>query len=76
MFTLKLVRIVPKERNRADVIEKRRDYATWFMNYAILRNCVFINECSYNVRTTRSEGMSRVGERAYAGRFADRGGET
>ena len=28
LFTLKLVRIVPTERNRADVIEKRREYAT------------------------------------------------
>ena len=65
LFTLKLVRIVPTERNRADVIEKRREYATWFMNYAILRNCVFIDECGYNVRTARSHGRARLGERAY-----------
>jgi hypothetical protein len=35
------------------------------MNHAILRNCVFIDECGYNVWTARSHGRARLGERAY-----------
>ena len=35
------------------------------MNHAILLNCVFIDECGYNVWTTHSHGRARVGERVY-----------
>lgn len=65
LFTIKLVRPLPIDRNRPDVIAKRREYADWFMNHAILRNCVFIDECGFNVWTARSHGRARAGERAY-----------
>ena len=35
LFRVKLVRPLPADRNRPDVLNKRIDYATWFMNYAV-----------------------------------------
>ena len=35
------------------------------MNYAVVRQCVFVDECSYNIWTARSHGRARKGERAY-----------
>ena len=39
LFRVKLARPLPADRNRPDVLEKRVDYATWFMNYAVVRHC-------------------------------------
>ena len=36
------------------------------MNYAVVRHCVFVNECGYNIWTARSHGRARLGERAYS----------
>ena len=62
---MKLVRPLPADRNRPDVLNKRVDYANWFMNHAIVRHCVFVDECGYNIWTARSHGRARQGERAY-----------
>ena len=35
------------------------------MNHAILRHCVFIDECGYNIWTARNHGRERKSERAY-----------
>ena len=35
------------------------------MNHAIMRHCVFIDECGYNIWTARNHGRARQGERAY-----------
>ena len=35
------------------------------MNHAVLRHTVFVDECGYNIWTTRSHGRARRGERAY-----------
>ena len=35
------------------------------MNYAVVRHCVFVDECGYNIWTARSHGRARQGERAY-----------
>lgn len=40
LFRVKLARSLPADRNRPDVLNKRVDYATWFMNYAVVRHCV------------------------------------
>ena len=45
LFRVKLVRPLPTDRNRPDVLNKRVDYANWFMNHAIVRHCVFVDEC-------------------------------
>ena len=65
LFRVKLARPLPADRNRADVLNKRVDYATRVMNYAVVRHCVFVDECVYNFWTARSHGRARQGERAY-----------
>ena len=35
------------------------------MNHAVVRHCVFVDECGYNIWTARSHGRARRGERAY-----------
>ena len=35
------------------------------MNHTIMRHCVFIDECGYNIWTARNHGGARQGERAY-----------
>ena len=65
LFRVKLARPLPADRTRPDVLDKRVDYATSFMNYAVVRHCVFVDECGYNIWTARSHGRARQGERAY-----------
>ena len=40
LFRMKLARPFFPDRNRPDVLNKRVGYATWFMNYAVVRHCV------------------------------------
>ena len=65
LFRVKLVRPVPADRNRRDILQRRQEYGNWFMNHAIMRHCVFIDECGYNIWTARNHGRARQGERAY-----------
>ena len=44
-FKVKLARPLPADRNRADVLDRRRQYAIWFMNHAVLHHTVFVDEC-------------------------------
>ena len=74
LFRVKLARPLPADRNRPDVLNKRVDYATWFMNHAVVRHCVFVDECGYNIWTTRSHGRARLGERAYRGQVCGQRG--
>ena len=70
LFRVNLARPLPADRNRPDVLNKRVDYATWFMNYAVVRHCVFVDECGYNIWTARSHGRARQGEREPIAKFA------
>ena len=65
LIRCKIARPLPAERNRPDVIEKRVEYANWFMANGVLNHCVFIDECGYNIWTATTHGRARVGERAY-----------
>ena len=65
LFRVKLARPLPADRNRPNVLNKRVDYATWFMNYAAVRHCVFVDECGYNIWKARGHGRAWQGERAY-----------
>ena len=49
LYTLKLAHRVPADRNRADVIERRNEYAHWFLEEANLHHTVFIDECGFNI---------------------------
>ena len=65
LISVKMARAVPAARNRPDVIERRYEYANWFMTQGVINDCIFIDECGYNIWTARSYGRARVGERAY-----------
>ena len=49
LYTLKLAHTVPADRNRADVIQRRNEYAHWFLEEANLNHTVFIDECGFNI---------------------------
>ena len=62
---MKLARPLTDDRNRLDVLNKRVDYTTWFRIHAVMRHCVFVVECGYNIWTARRHGRARLVERAY-----------
>ena len=64
LFRVKLVRPVPADRNRRDVLQRRQEYGNWFTKHAIIHHCVFINKCGYNIWTVRNHVRARQGERA------------
>ena len=51
LFGVKPARSLPAERNGPDVLKKRVDYTTSFMNCAVVRCCVFLDKCGYNIWT-------------------------
>ena len=65
LLRMKLARLLPAELNKPNVIQKRVDYANWFMANGVLHHCVFVDECGYNIWTAQSHGRARVGERTY-----------
>ena len=64
LFRIKLARHVPADRNRPDVIQKRLVYANLLMGHAVVNHTVFIDECGYNIWTSRSQGRARRREQA------------
>ena len=65
LYTLKLLRPLPADRNRADVIQRRHEYANWFLEEANLHHPMFVDECGFNIWTARNHGRSERGDRAY-----------
>ena len=65
LFRIKLASHVPAVRNRPDVIQERLVYANLLSGHAVVNHTVFIDECGYNIWTSRSQGRARRGERAY-----------
>ncbi len=51
LYTLKLADRVPADRNGANVIQRRHEYAHWFLEEANLHHTVFIDECGFNIWT-------------------------
>ena len=47
LYTVKLVRRCPAERNRPDVTQSRRQYAAWFLEEAIRNQVIFVDECMW-----------------------------
>ena len=39
LLRVKLVRPVPADRNRRDILQRRQEYRNWFMNHAIMHHC-------------------------------------
>ena len=65
LYTLKLSRQLPAERNRPEVIQRRQAYAQWFLEEANLNHTIFIDECGFNIWTARNYGRSERGDIAY-----------
>lgn len=65
LITVKLLRDIPCQRNRADIKLARQNYANWFLQEGMHARCIFIDECGFNAWTRRSNGRSRQGHRAY-----------
>ena len=65
LYTLKLSRQLPAERNRPEVIQRRQAYAQWFLEEANLNHTIFIHECGFHIWTARNYGRSQRGDRAY-----------
>jgi len=64
-FTMKKLEAAPFDRNREDIKEDRRLYATWFLEVVNPNpRVIFIDEAGFNVWTQRTRGRARVGERA------------
>ena len=64
LITLKLLRSIPTQWNASDVKEERVAYVTWFFEEATQRETVFVDECGFNVWTSRTQGRSARGSRA------------
>ena len=56
LFHVKLARPVPADRNRPDVIQKRLDYANWFMGHAVVNHSVFIEFGRQELTGEQGEG--------------------
>ena len=41
LYRVKLARPLPADRNRPDVLQKRVDYANWFMRHAVVNHSIF-----------------------------------
>ena len=65
LYTFKLSRVLPADRNRPDLIDRRNEYAQWFLEVANLHHAVFIDECGFNIWSARNHGRSQRGDRAY-----------
>lgn len=65
LYRVKLARPLPAKRNRPAVLQKRIDYANWFMRHAVVNHSIFVDEFGYNIWTAGSHARARMGERAY-----------
>ena len=45
LYRVKLARPLPAEQNRPDILQKRVDYANWFMRHAVVNDSIFVDEC-------------------------------
>ena len=62
---VKLVRPVLGDRKRYDVLQRRQENGNWFIDHAIMRHYVFIDECGYNIWTASNHGREKQGMGAY-----------
>ncbi|XP_067032054.1 uncharacterized protein [Acropora muricata] len=74
LYRMKLARPLLADRNRPDALQKRVEYGNWFMGHAVVNHMVFIDECGYNIWTSRSQRRALRGKRAYCQVCGQRGG--
>ena len=66
LFRVQLVQPVPADRNRRDVLQKKQEYGNPFMNHAIMRHCVFIDECQKSREGEAGRGRASLHIDKYA----------
>ena len=64
LITLKLLRSVPTQWNADDVKSERVEYVNWYFQEGTQREIVFVDECGFNIWTSRTQGRSARGSRA------------
>lgn len=66
LYTTKLARDLPADRNSPRVIESRREFCEWLCSVDVVSGYkIFIDEFGFNTWMRRSIGRSRRGERVY-----------
>lgn len=71
LYTSKLVRDVPPQRNSQHVLDARFEYATWLLQEGVARPRIYVDECGFNIWTRRSMGRSPSGKRCYRSEIKD-----
>ena len=73
LVTTKKLEDAPVERNSPAVKEQRRIYSQWYMENAVQRTCIYIDETSFNLWTRRTRGRAIQGQRAVRQVLGSRG---
>ena len=59
LYTVNKVRNLPADRNKSNVINAKKGYATWFLDKANEHRCVYVDETNFNLWTFRSQRRSK-----------------
>jgi len=73
-LSIKLVRTIPANRNSNEVLDRRQQYVKWLVDNGIgFSQCLYIDECGFNIWIKRSYGRSHAGERCFRTAHGQRG---
>ena len=61
LYTVKKVKPIPAERNKPEIIEERKSFATWFLEEGVNADCIYVDETNFNLHTSRTRGRSLRG---------------
>lgn len=64
LITLKLLRTVPFSWNTPELKDERHSFAQWMITSGIHTKLIYVDECGYNLWTSRTQGRSLQGSRA------------
>ena len=64
LYTVKSISDVPEGRNSPATKARRREFAIWLTVQAANEDCVYTDECGFNVWTRRSRGHAVRGQPA------------
>ena len=64
LITIKQLRNIPQQRNSDFVKLARREYMLWWTEEAVHNQLVYVDECGFNLYTSRTQGRAERGFRA------------
>ena len=64
LITIKQLRSIPQAWISESVKDERQNFAQWMMEEGVQKHLIFIDECGFNVWTSRTQGRSPKGSRA------------